>query len=187
MRINTWAGKLAVILVLACAGISPAAENDGALDTTRVRQPEKPEKSVGRVIADVPGEILKLPVRTVRFLALSVSRPPISDVAKVIKLSGPVQRYIPIVGYSSNAGLKLGFGLRQIKAKSFGDRLDFKWYYSTKDYQSYQFRFKMRELMGKRIGINFYYRYKKRPRESFYGVGMGTDEDCEANYTLESS
>jgi outer membrane protein assembly factor BamA len=176
-----------ILIVLAYSGISAAAEGDQGLDTTRVRQPEKPKKSAGQVFADIPGEILKLPVRTVRFVSYSAVNPPISYVTGLVKFSGPVRKYVPILGYSSNAGLKLGFGLRKITKDFWDDVLDFKWYYSTNDYQSYQFRFRLQKFLGERLGIDLFYRYKKRPRESFYGVGMTTNEQDEANYTLESS
>lgn len=179
--------RLAIIIALTFSGTAIANVSGTGIDTTRVRNTEKIKKSTGQIIADIPGEILKLPIRTVRFIALSATSPPISHVTGLINLSGPVRRYVPVLGYSSNAGLKLGFGLRKIKKEFWDDRLDFKWYYSTNDYQSYQFRFKIRELFGKRMGINLFYRYKKRPRERFYGVGMNSRHENEAAYTLESS
>jgi len=187
MKIIPWAGRLAILMVLTFSGLSIANEGEKGLDTTRVRQPKKPVKSVGQVIADIPGEILKLPLRAVRVIALGVTRRPVSHVTGLINLSGPVRRYVPVLGYGSNAGLKLGFGFRKIKKDFWNDRLDFRWYYSTNDYQSYQFRFKLRELFGERFGVDLFYRYKKRPRESFYGVGMATKKENEASYSLESS
>ena len=187
MKINSYVFGLVILIVLTCSGHSWAEEDDRGLDTTRVRQTAPVKKSTGEIIADIPGEILKLPVRTVRLIALSTTRPPISHVTGLINLTGPVRRYVPVAGYSSNAGLKLGFGLRGINMNFWDDILDFRWYYSTNDYQSYQFRFKARKFLGKRMGINLFYRYKKRPRESFYGIGLETKESNEGNYTLESS
>jgi outer membrane protein assembly factor BamA len=178
---------IGVVFTFLCNGLVLANGTEYGLDTTRVRQPERPKKSFGRVVADIPGEILKLPVRTVRLLALSTTKRPISHVTQLINIAGPAKRYVPVVGYSSTAGLKLGFGLRKIKKRFWDDRLDFRWYYSTNDYQSYQFRFRLRESFVDWMGLDLFHRYMKRPRESFYGVGMGVPEENEANYTLESS
>ena len=178
-----------VVLVFACfcCDLVQAEENEKSLDTSRVRQPELPKKSFGRVVADIPGEILKLPMRTIRLLAITATNPPVSHVTKLINLSGPAKLYVPVTGYSDNAGLKIGFGLRKLTKRFWDDRLDFRWYYSTNDYQSYQFRLKSRRALFDWMGLDLFYRYKKRPREGFYGIGMNVSEEDEANYTLESS
>jgi len=175
-------------LVIVCLAASAAfGQEKNGLDTTRVRETHKVKKGFGATLADIPGEVLKLPVRTVRLLGLAATSRPISHLTDLINFAAPARPYVPVVGYSHGAGVKFGFGLRKLTKRFWDDRLDFSWYYSSHDYQSYQFRYKVRETLVDWIGIDFHYRYKKRTREGFYGVGMETPEEYEANYTLESS
>ena len=51
MKIIPWTGRLAILIVLNCSGISIANESEKGLDTTRVRQPVKPQKTNGQLIA----------------------------------------------------------------------------------------------------------------------------------------
>ena len=134
--------KLIVLVFLILFKI-PAQANDSDIDTTRVREVKKIKKSAGQLVADIPGEILKFPFRFIQTTAKIVSsNPPISYATSVINLSGQAKSYVPVVGYSSRAGLKLGVGLRKLEKLFPGDNLNFKWYYSTNSYQSYWFRYK---------------------------------------------
>jgi outer membrane protein assembly factor BamA len=154
-------------------------------DTTRVRQTTPAKKSFGEAVADVPGEILKLPFRIVEVtIHTLVMNPPLSEAIELIEFGREVRPYIPIVGYGSRAGLKLGFGLRHAGLVS-DDIARFKWYYSTNDYQSYQFTYDLPYKKPDAVAAGLYFRYKKRPRERFYGVGNASNESDRAGYTLE--
>lgn len=158
------------------------------IDTTRVRETKKVKKSAGEIIADIPGEILKSPFYALEFVTHTiVFNPPVSEVTKLIDLGAEAKPYIPVVGYGSRSGLKFGFGLRKLKKIAPTDFIKGKFYYSTNDYQSYKLETRLERLFTDRLGLDLYFRYKKRPRESFYGVGMDSREDKEASYTLENT
>lgn len=187
LRLRACFGVFALIITLSV----PVTANDNTrgLDTTRVRETKKIKKTTGEIIADIPGEIVKLPVYTIKFVSYGIAFGPVTSKAlSLIDFTAPARRYVPVAGYSPSAGLKLGFGLRKLKKDFWDDRLEFNWYYSTNDYQSYKFRYKAREIIGtRRLEADLYFRYKKRPRESFYGIGMDAKEDKEANYTFENT
>jgi outer membrane protein assembly factor BamA len=173
--------------LLACLLLVPQSYADG-IDTTRVRKTEKVKKSTGEIIADIPGEILKFPFYTLEFITHAVVfNPPVSEVTKLIDLGAEAKPYIPVAGYGSRSGLKFGFALRKLKNIAPTDFVKGKWYYSTNDYQSYKLESRIEKFFTDRAGLDLYFRYKKRPRESFYGIGMDSREDKEANYTLENT
>jgi hypothetical protein len=60
---QSWLLILSTCVVLFCSG---AAIRVDGLDTTKIREVEKPKKSFGQVMAEVLGEIFKLPIRTVQ-------------------------------------------------------------------------------------------------------------------------
>ena len=78
-----------------------------------------------------------------------------------------------------------GFGYRT--RFSADDYFRLKSYYSTHDYQSYDLRYRTPHLLGSRLGMAFRARYRKRPWESFHGIGLDSDDDNEVAYTLEQS
>lgn len=171
----------------ACLLLSSVSYAD-VIDTTHVRKTEKIKKSTGEIIADIPGEILKFPFYTLEFVTHTIAfNPPVSEVTKLIDLGAEAKPYIPVAGYGSRSGFKLGFGLRKLKNIAPTDFIKGKWYYSTNDYQSYKLKTRLEKLFTDRLGLDLYFRYKKRPRESFYGVGMDSDKDKEASYTLENT
>ena len=178
---------LFLVGTLACL-VFPTQGNAEGIDTTRVRRTEKIKKSTAEIIADIPGEILKLPFYTLEFVTYTIiTNPPVSEITKLIDLGAEAKPYIPVVGYGSKSGLKLGFGLRKLKSIAPTDFVKGKWYYSANDYQSYKLETRLEKLFTDRLGLDLYFRYKKRPRESFYGIGIESREDKEANYTLENT
>lgn len=179
---------MVVAAILVLLAYSVALGEYPEMDTTKVREVSRPGSNLARALADIPGEIVKLPVRAIRFLSYTIStNPPVSYVMPIIDFTIPARRYIPIVGYSREAGLKFGFGLRRIKKRFWDERLYFKWYYSTNDYQSYLFRFRSRGILTDWVEVDLYFRYKKRTRESFYGIGMDSQKEKMANYTFENT
>lgn len=174
-----------LLLVMPVPGMSAAAVD---YDTTRVRVPESVHKSVGDRIVDIPGEILKLPIYAVESLAYGmVMFPPFSKVLSLIELGGEAKPYVPVVGFSTRAGFKFGFGVRFLSAKRSEGQLKLKWYYSTSSYQSYQMKYHSPQQLIAGMNMNLYARYKKRPRERFYGVGIETLAAQEVSYTKEDT
>jgi hypothetical protein len=156
------------------------------IDTTRVREVQPIEKSTGQKIADVPGEILKLPVKAVRLMTkgvyYGVTRTPLQ---RLLNIGNPISPFFFVGGFSSTAGYKAGLGYRPRDIFHDGDFLKMAFYYSTNEYQSYQIKYNGPMLLGERTGVVLDFRYKNRPRERFYGLGNDSKEGNEANYGLE--
>jgi len=63
---------LVLVGIIACL-VLPTDGNSEGIDTTRVRQTEKIKKSTAEIIADIPGEILKLPFYTLEILTNTIA------------------------------------------------------------------------------------------------------------------
>lgn len=158
------------------------------LDTTRVREVSPVKKSTGEKIADIPGEILKLPIYVAQYTGRTVSTAPIvGKFFSLLSFSGEKKIVTPFGGYGSRPGLKLGFVLQKPDIITNGDRLQYKWYYSTHDYQRYQLKYQSDYSQPRNFGLLLFARYNKRPRQRFYGIGLGSLEEKEANITFEKS
>jgi len=168
------------------ADYNPGASVTANPDTTRVREITPPEKSFGQVMAAIPGTILGAPFRVIGWMTsgivYGITESPLS---RVINLGSPASPFFVVAGYGSNSELKAGLGYRT--QFSSDDYFRFKSYYSTHDYQSYDLRYRTPHLGGSRLGMAFRARYRKRPWESFHGIGLDTDDDNEVAYTLEQS
>ncbi|MCP4570323.1 MAG: BamA/TamA family outer membrane protein [FCB group bacterium] len=181
----TWFKTVWIIPAIILAFGPLALAEETGLDTTRVREVVKIKKSAAEKIADIPGEIVKFPIRTIRFVSHAIgTNPPVANILDVINFAAPAKKYVPVAGYGKEAGLKFGFGLRKLNLP-INDRVRIDWYYSTNDYQSYRVRYRIEKFFSDRLGIDFYFRYKKRTRESFYGLGMDSRKDYRANFTHE--
>lgn len=158
------------------------------LDTTRVREVTPVRKTVGEKIADIPGEILKLPIYIAQYIGGTVSTAPIvGKFFSLLSFGGEKKIVTPFGGYGSRPGLKVGFALQKTDIFSQGDRFQYKWYYSTHDYQRYQLKYESDYALPHRLGFRLLSKYSKRPRQRFYGIGLGSLEEKEANVTLENS
>lgn len=177
-----------VLLVVLLATTSLYAYD---IDTTKVRrQPVEAKKSFGEKLLAAPQFLLDLPLTatgaavdfTVNDLVLS------STGRKVTSLFSAVDRhwgFAPVGGYGTNAGYKLGLGFWSEGVITKGERFQVKGYYSTNDYQRYKIRYAAPNRLGvfKRLFVLF--DYKKRPRESFYGLGPNTKISDRISYTWE--
>jgi len=158
------------------------------LDTTRVREVAPVRKSIGEKIADIPGEILKLPLYVGQFIGRTVSTSPVvSKIFSLVRFGGEKKTVTPVGGYGSSPGLKVGFALQKTDVIAVGDRIQYKSYYSTHDYQFYQFKYESDYSLPHSLECRLVAGYNKRPRQRFYGVGLGSREDNEANISLEKS
>lgn len=179
---------LFLTFVLLCIASNISHADPIQVDTTKIRKVKKIKKSVGEIITEIPGEVLKLPLNIFEFTAYSIgTNPPVENILSLIDLGKEASSYVPVAGYNAKAGLKFGFGLRVIKDIAPGDQIKFKWSYSTNNYQAYKIRYNIKKFFTNRLGLDVNLSYKKRPRESFYGLGNTSLQDKEANYTLEHS
>ncbi len=155
-------------------------------DTTRVRDVKPVKKSVSETLADIPGELLKLPIYTFEFVTKQVvMNPPLTSVLPLFQKRGERTVAVPMIGYSTRAGLKLGFAINILNSRSTGVRLRFKSYYSTNEYQLYRLRFGLPQFFSTNIGLNISAQYKKETRQSLYGIGMTSARSSEVNLTRE--
>ena len=126
---------LLLLLGLLIVSDSVLAAESVDYDTTRVRNVEPVRKSTLQTIADIPGELLKLPIYTIEHSSrLIVKTPLLSSLPKYINLSGPSVPITPVIGYSNRVGFKAGLKLKLSDVLSRDSRLKLKWYYSTHDY-----------------------------------------------------
>jgi outer membrane protein assembly factor BamA len=157
-------------------------------DTTKSRDVERYSKSTGEKIADIPGEILKIPIKLVRWTAqglyYGITKTPFSNLSRIDPLPSS---FYPVFGYSSQVGLRGGLGYAPRNVFRRGDFLRFEAAISTNVYQNYEVSYQDVTLFGERTGVEFDFIYRKRPRERFYGVGNDSKRENEANYELETT
>ena len=177
----------ALFMTLSLCSEIVAAEYE-TLDTTRVREVSPVKKSTGEKIADIPGEILKFPIYVAQYIGRTVSTAPVvGKFFSLLNFSGEKKIVTPFGGYGSRPGLKLGFVLQKPDIIANGDRLQYKWYYSTHDYQRYQLKYESDYALPHRLGFHLMSKYSNRPRKRFYGIGLRSLEFKEAKITLEKS
>jgi outer membrane protein assembly factor BamA len=156
------------------------------IDTTKTRDVKPRSKSTIQVISDAPGFVLGAPFKvlkyTVKGLVYAAYKTPVRGLAS---LGNPISPFFVVAGYGSNSGFKGGIGYRLKNILALADRFAIKNYYSTHQYQSYQIKYQAPDLLSESTSFYFESRYKKRPWESFYGIGMDTRVCDEAVYTLE--
>ena len=177
-----------IVILIFFAIEADSVELNVDFDTTRVREVYPVKKSFGEKVADLPGEILKFPVHVLESFTYAITtNPPVSKIFSLINLGDKTRSIIPVIGYSSRSGLKLGFGRQFINQENSESSLKFKWYYSTNDYQSYKLQWHNPNLFSPKFGLNLYYRYIIKTRQNFYGVGNLSLREHEVNYTMENS
>lgn len=158
------------------------------IDTTKVRITKKVKKTTAEIIGDIPGEILKLPFYILDFSIEQITfHTPMKNVLSWIGTPRPAAFYTPVAGYNSSAGFKYGISFKFQDVYSKNDYFKTKIYYSTNKYQSYQIKTRSKDFFTKDFGFDFYFRYKKRPREDFFGVSNQSVAHMSANYNLENT
>ncbi len=172
------------LCILLLASMATAVE----VDTTVVRKPERPPKSAGETILDVTSAIIQIPVYPVKGIAYGgIWLATESPLRNILFAPAPNVSMSPVASYGSNSGLKGGLGFFAKNALSKGDIVRLKGYYSTHDYQRYNFSYRGPELLSERLGLRLSADYRKRPWESFYGLGNNTHKCDEISYTLEQT
>jgi outer membrane protein assembly factor BamA len=179
-----WAG--AVGLLLLC---NTARAQDNQVDTTKTLKQEPYSKTTGEVLVAIPGQILLLPVRVlqaVSYGSLKLYEQPATQY--LLSFESPrLYGAYPISSYGSNSGLKLGLVMYDNRLWTQYDRFKLRLSYTTHDYQHYEVYYRSRRLTDPGLGFQLLGRYRKRPRESFYGFGQDSRREDEVSYTKEES
>lgn len=188
-----WRGVMPVVVLAALmisAGVG--ATEVVPADSSQIREPAPPDKSVGERLLDVPEEILRLPVRAVKLISRGVveavygSRTLYRIVESALAMA-PVSGFFPVVGYGSNSGIEGGLGYTSRNVLLAGDHFLVKGSYSTHDYQDYELGYTSPDFFASRWGLGITAQYHRKPWESFYGIGNASDEDDEVAFTAEGS
>ena len=161
------------------------------IDTTRVRTRPQIKPATEDYIFAVPSFALKLPFKTLEYMTnFTVNKIILSDLGRMIFLFRDVDRIwslYPILGYSSNQGFKGGIAFTSRDVFTKGERFKLKASYSTHDYQTYQFTYDFPGKLGIFRDAFLKASYRKKPWESFYGLGNNPDNGYEANVNTETT
>jgi outer membrane protein assembly factor BamA len=165
------------------------ADREVQPDSTATREPVPYERSAGEKWAAVPGDILMLPVRLVQGIAaLTIALYETPTAQYLLSFDTPrLYGAYPIASYGANSGFKLGVVLYDNRLFTPEDRLKLRLSYTTHRYQHYALYYRGPRVLGPHAGLDGLARYRKRPRETFYGIGQDSREEAEVNYTLEES
>lgn len=178
--------SILVMALLAAAAMANAYE----IDTTRIRKQVQSKRTLGQKLLRLPQTVIMLPLRTVEGTAgfvindIIITKP----VARFRSLFAKVDRvwgFYPVVGYGSNSGFKGGFAFTSKQVFTKGERLKIKATYSTHDYQRYTLVYSAPNKFGAFKRPYFAAGYRKRPWESFYGLGESSHESDEVTFGLE--
>lgn len=166
--------------------------NSSALDvdTTKVRQPERPPKPLTAHLLAAPSALLQatiwVPEQAARgVLAVTYDRPRLlQSVVRFLTADRPIY---PIFGSTSNSGLYGGLGMHRRNLFSPGDRLAFSGWYSVFDYQHYVAGYEAPQAFGTAGGLSLHGEFSRAPREYFFGLGADSRENDEVSIGRERS
>lgn len=145
------------------------------------------KKSTGQVLADIPGEILKLPVRATRGVGYLVVKGFYgTPVRRLLEIDNPISPLFLAVSSGPNIGFSYGLGYDHRRHFTPGDDFDFAATYSVHHYQTYRLRYRAPRLFSSHVGGSFLAGYRKETRERFYGLGNSTSEDDEVVLSRET-
>ena len=182
--------KAAVILLYIVVFALPSFAEE--IDTTLTVDRREKEESLGHKLMTVPSFLVSVPVKITRGFTyfvvedIALSKP----VRKAASLFGRVDldwSLYPIIGYGSNSGLKAGLTFNSKNTFTKGERFKLKGSYSTYNYQDYSFQYTAPNKLGPFKRLYLSYRYRERPRDSFYGLGNESRDynevavNCEEN------
>lgn len=179
--------------LLAMALLLPATTADAyEVDTTRVRKQVKTKRTLGQKLLWLPQTVIMLPLRTVEGTTNFVINDIIitKPVARISTMFAKVDRvwgFYPVIGYGSNSGFKGGFAFTSKQVFTKGERLKIKATYSSHNYQRYTIIYSAPNKFGAFKRPYFAAGYRKRPWESFYGVGNDSREPDEVTFSLEKA
>lgn len=159
-------------------------------DTTAVRKPTPPKKSVSEVLLYVPSTVLQIPIYLVRTgarpIIKGISIP--SEIKKFPKtVFDPDNMIIPVGSVGSRSGISAGLSFNFRNLASTPDSLRFAFTYSTQDYQKYRFAYRAPTMFLSATGLTAHGSYQDRTRERFFGIGFASLLSEEVSYRLEQT
>ncbi|MBK7093398.1 MAG: BamA/TamA family outer membrane protein [bacterium] len=181
---------LIVALCLCWSAVSNGAETE--TDSTVASLPQEPGTSVGEAILVVPETILKSPIYAIKGLTW-VAVNGIYRNATLHKLAGyafafrPAGGIVPVVSFGSNAGWRYGLSYTRLGILQASDRARWVASHSTNKYRRLEMTYFSPEAFSSSVGLQFAAGYRKRPRESFYGLGNDTKDTERSAFTMERS
>lgn len=181
---------LIMALFLSLSAVSNGAEAES--DSTSAGLPQEPGTSVGEAILVVPETILKSPIYAIKGLTW-VAVNGIYRNATLHKLAGyafsfrPSGGFVPIVSFGSNAGWRYGLSYTRLNILHDSDRARWVASHSTNKYRRLEMTYSSPEAFSSSVGLQFAAGYRKRPRESFYGLGNETKDTDRSAFTMERS
>jgi len=177
--------SLLLSVVISVSSGSAAVE----IDTTKIREPVAPKRSVGQTILYSPALLIKAPLKLLKGSAKVGLKFALGKSATRIflqKLFGTNRPLHPLISYGSKPSLEGGLGLRLREVFKPSDQIRAKAWYSVNQYQRYEARYQSPALFGANTGFTLRADYNWMPRESFYGLGNDTDKNDEVSLTYET-
>ncbi len=160
------------------------------IDTTRTRDPRPPELPLSTKLARVPSTILYAPFwvleqATYGLVWLGYEQQFGKQIIEGIL--DPTLPVVPIISYSGREGFAGGLGFRLRDIATSGDEWRLAGSYSQYNYASVlaEASFGRRNRQPFQLVISG--RYTKNTREPFFGIGNGSQQRDEVNFTLETT
>ncbi|MBD3403313.1 BamA/TamA family outer membrane protein [candidate division GN15 bacterium] len=184
---TAWRQTLLVVVCLLALVLPAGAET---ADSTDIRVPEPPEKSVGEVLLSLPSMLVTIPVyilKTITKVAVLVATQDtfVTDLVEFLSRDrGPIK---PVASYSGNDGLAGGLSLRKWHTFTPGDRIRLKGLYSIYDYSMFDLKYTALGLADSTLGLTVTAVYQRMPRETFYGLGHESRQQDEVAFTQEAT
>jgi len=180
------------LLIMLFALVVTRAYGQEPPDTTKEREPYPEPRSLGSDIMAVPQFIIDIPVTLLEgftgFIVEDLYAGALA--AQVGALIGNFDRiwgFYPVFSTGSRSGVEYGLGFRSKGVFTKEERLKIKGSYSAHDYQNFKIQYRAPNFVSPDLGITFLGQYRKRPWESFYGLGNNSLEKNQVNYNPEQS
>ncbi len=180
-----------MLLVALCfALVAPIVRAENDPDTSSTDRPVAPTKSLGEKMLVIPETVLKSPIYVGKGLAwLAING--IYRNSTAHKLAGyvfafrPAGGIVPIVSFGSNAGWRYGLSYTRLNIAQSSDRARWVVSHSTNKYRRAEMTYTSPHAFSQTVGLQIAAGYRKRPRESFYGLGNETKAADRSAFTLE--
>jgi outer membrane protein assembly factor BamA len=180
-----------VLLIALVIAISAETLSAYEIDSSRVRpKPAEKQASFAEILLRIPGVILNSPFYILEGMSgFVVNEIVYSEIGRRIILE-PVERLwgiFPAGGYSESSGLRYGFTFSSRDVLTKGERFRVKSTWSTNHYRTHEISYDFPGDFGIFKDAVILAHYKRKPRQSFYGLGNKTSDDFEASVFLEET
>lgn len=177
--------SLLIVSLIACAAIAEPVES---VDSTAIRDPQKPKPSLGEVLLDIPSYLLKSPFLLMEQVSSGVVHIATGNSGgpNILQVfTDPLRVFTPIIAYGSHSGLGGGFRWRPRAVLDTLDQLRVRATYSTNSYSLVDVKYINPAIAGGRLGVRTGADYRRATRVSYFGPGNESDLSQEVSYTLE--